>query len=161
MSSEYPEPPELRALPEAPRALLFALLDLSADVNTVGNAAARAIGINQTDLICLNLLFQRGPATAGELASAVGLTTGATTTVIDRLERAGYVRRTPAPDDRRKVLVTARPDATGEAFTLFDDLMASLAELTAGYRDDQVALLTEMLTDFRARLTRFAGDLKR
>lgn len=158
--SSYPEPPELRALGDEPRGLLFGLLDLSVDVNAVGNAAARAIGINQTDLICLNQLFQHGPASAGEVAATLGLTTGATTTVIDRLAKAGYVRRAADPDDRRKVLVEAVPEAAWTAFARFDGLMAALAEFTAGYTEEQLALLGGMLTGLRERLAAFTVELR-
>ena len=80
--------------------------------------------------------------------------------MIDRLERAGYVRRVPDPGDRRKVRVEAVPDAAWQAFRRFDGLMASLAEFTAGYSDEQVALLGEMLAGFRARLAAFTGELR-
>ena len=67
--------------------------------------AARRLGVNTTDLHCLNILESRGGLTAGELAREAGLTSGAVTGVVDRLERAGYARRTADPGDRRKVKV--------------------------------------------------------
>ena len=70
-----------------------------------GHASARACGLGATDLYALNILELTGPLTPGELGARAGLTTGPTTRLIDRLEQAGYVRRVPAPDDRRKVIV--------------------------------------------------------
>jgi len=61
--------------------------------------------VNRTDLHCLNIIENRGGLTAGELAAEAGLTTGAVTGVIDRLERVGYARRVPDPADRRRVKV--------------------------------------------------------
>src|SRR3970040_2178274 len=61
------------------------------------------VGLNSTDLECLDLLDMAGATTAGRLAQHAGLTTGAMTAVIDRLERAGVVRRLRDPEDRRWV----------------------------------------------------------
>jgi DNA-binding MarR family transcriptional regulator len=67
--------------------------------------AAEAVGLNPSDLGCLCLLLLHGPSPAGGLAELTGLTTGAVTGVIDRLERAGLARRVVDPGDRRKVIV--------------------------------------------------------
>lgn len=66
---------------------------------------AAKVGLNGTDLQCLHLLELRGSATPGDLARWSGLTTGGVTVVVDRLERAGYVKRRPNPRDRRSVIV--------------------------------------------------------
>jgi len=65
--------------------------------------AAERLGVSETDLRCLNIIENSGGLTAGELAGEAGLTAGAVTGVIDRLERAGYARRVPDPVDRRRV----------------------------------------------------------
>jgi DNA-binding MarR family transcriptional regulator len=67
--------------------------------------AARQLGVSDTDLRCLNIIENSGGLSAGELAVQSGLTTGAITGVLDRLERAGYARRTPDAVDRRRVSV--------------------------------------------------------
>jgi DNA-binding MarR family transcriptional regulator len=73
-------------------------------------AVADTLGVNRTDMRCIDVLEQEGPATAGRLAAATGLTTGAITTVIDRLESAGFARRVRDESDRRRVLVELSPD---------------------------------------------------
>jgi DNA-binding MarR family transcriptional regulator len=73
------------------------------------NVAASRLGINLNDLHCLNIIESRGGLTAGELATAAGLTTGAITGVVDRLERAGYARRVRDPGDRRKITLEVTP----------------------------------------------------
>src|SRR3954469_22481009 len=73
-------------------------------------AVADALGLNRTDMRCADVLDREGPVTAGRLAEATGLTSGAITTAIDRLERAGIARRRPDPGDRRRVLVEIEPD---------------------------------------------------
>ena len=75
------------------------------------DTVAKAVGLNPTDLQCANLLLLYGPMTPGELASLMGITVGgAVTGVVDRLERAGLVRRNREPTDRRRVVLTADVD---------------------------------------------------
>src|SRR5215216_6498033 len=68
-------------------------------------AIADHLGMNRTDMRCIDLIDQAGGMTAGELARAADLTTGAVTAVIDRLEKAGMARRVPDPLDRRRVRI--------------------------------------------------------
>ena len=70
-----------------------------------GQAIAKKVGVNSSDLECLDLILLNGPSTAGEIARRTGLTSGAVTGLIDRLERLGLVERTADANDRRKVLV--------------------------------------------------------
>src|SRR5215510_6975729 len=69
------------------------------------DAACAALGLNRTDLKCLSVIAQRGPVAVGEIGKAAGLTRGAMTTALDRIEQAGYARRLRHPNDRRGVLV--------------------------------------------------------
>ncbi|MFA4964201.1 MAG: MarR family transcriptional regulator [Thermoleophilia bacterium] len=93
----------------------FALIDeLSAELDELrragdqlDEAVALRFGLNRTDLRCLGILYRRGRVTAGELADESGLTPGAITTVLDRLERGGYANRVADPADRRRVLVVS------------------------------------------------------
>jgi DNA-binding MarR family transcriptional regulator len=73
--------------------------------NAFDALAAQRLGINETDLHCLNIIENSGGLTAGELAVQSGLTNGAITGVLDRLERAGFAQRVPDPGDRRRVYV--------------------------------------------------------
>ena len=160
MSSEYRESDAFRASAPQHRALVFALLDLGIEIDTEGQAAAALIGINQTDLICLNALFRQGAMTAGQLATTIGLTSGATTTAIDRLERAGYVRRKSDATDRRRVLVEASKQGAHQAFSLFDDLLERTAQLSASYSGDQLTLLLELLERFRGLIAEHTATLR-
>ena len=72
-------------------------------------AVADAVGLNRTDLRCVDVLHREGPLTAGRLAEQTGLSSGAMTTALDRLERAGYARRVRDSSDRRRVLVELTP----------------------------------------------------
>src|SRR5215470_1081850 len=83
-----------------------------ATVDAFDEATAQKFGVNRTDLRCLDLLMEElaGEATPGRLGTRLGLTTGSVTAMIDRLEKLGYVTRSPDPTDRRKVVV--RPTGT-------------------------------------------------
>jgi DNA-binding MarR family transcriptional regulator len=91
--------------------------------NAFDNLAAERLGVNETDLHCLNIIENSGGLTAGELAAQSGLTTGAVTGVIDRLERAGFACRVPDPADRRRV----RVDVTPEFYRCSERIWAPLA----------------------------------
>jgi DNA-binding MarR family transcriptional regulator len=98
---------------------------------------------------CLAVLGETGAVTAGELAAHTGLTTGGITRVVDRLERAGLVRRQPDPGDRRRVLVAPVPDRQGPIAALYRSVSLGWAELLADYDDDQLTLLLELFTRMR------------
>jgi DNA-binding MarR family transcriptional regulator len=87
--------------------------ELRRTADRLDEAVAAQNGLNRTDLRCLGILYRRGRVTAGELADESGLTPGAITTVLDRMERGGYANRVADPTDRRRVLVTST-DATRE-----------------------------------------------
>src|SRR5580658_4174877 len=99
-------------------------------MQVMSQAAADKIGINATDLNCLNILSFSGSMTAGELARATGLTTASITGVIDRLEQSGFVRRERDAGDRRRVLVrmeTAK--ALGTIAPVFGPMMGAWQRL--------------------------------
>jgi DNA-binding MarR family transcriptional regulator len=91
------------------------------------NLAAERLGVNRTDLHAINTIENSGGLTAGELAAATGLTTGAVTGVIDRLERAGYARRVPDPTDRRRVKVEVTPKFYSRADKIWGPMAADWA----------------------------------
>lgn len=107
---------------------------------------AQDIGLNVTDAECLDFLQEMGPSTAGALAKAARLTTGAITNVIDRLEKAGFVKRSPDPNDRRKVIVSFIPDKHTNAKIHYDALGKAVGELFAGYDAEQLKFLIEHTT---------------
>lgn len=112
------------------------------ETDALDQAAADYMGINRTDLRCLDILDRHGkPITAGMLADESGLTTGAVTTVIDRLERAVLARRLPDPSDRRRVLVAPTPEALRLGAELYGGLAEESRPLFDRYSDDELTLL--------------------
>jgi DNA-binding MarR family transcriptional regulator len=135
-------------------------------------AVADALGLNRTDMRCLDVLQRGGPLTAGQLAEAAGLTTGAMTVALDRLERAGYARRVRDDVDRRRVLVELTPGVLENAEPLYAEHMAAAERLYNRYNVEQIELLLEFVRhgrelneqqaarleqENRARSTRRAG----
>ena len=96
----------------------------------VDQAAADLLGVNRTDARCLDILDRLGRVTAGRLAEESGLTTGAVTAMIDRLERAGHVRRVRDEEDRRRVLVEVTPRTRRAAEKLYEPLSARWAAVS-------------------------------
>ena len=110
----------------------------------MGQAAADRIGINNTDLNCLNILSFSGHMTAGELAKATGLTTASITGVIDRLEEAGFVRRERDPHDRRRVVVRLSLDkAVSDVASVFAPMLRDWRDMARRYSDDELRLIVD------------------
>lgn len=111
-----------------------------------GHAGAKVCDMGVSDLYALNVLELSGAMTPGELGARTGLTTGPTTRLIDRLERAGYVRRVPSPDDRRKVIVepVGRPARLDEVLA---PARQKIGEIIGGYSPEE----REVLFDYFAR----------
>lgn len=107
---------------------------------------AERLGLNVTDHKCLGLLANTGPITAGRLSELTGLSTGAVTTVIDRLEKAGFVRRERDPKDRRRVIVRPLVEkGKREIGPIFESLQQSMNELCSRYQDKELELLIDFL----------------
>lgn len=108
------------------------------------NAVAGQLGMNLTDLECLDLLNLNGPVTAGRLAELTGLTTGAVTGLVDRLERVGYVRRERDPNDRRKVIVRVEVEEAGRKIgPLFAPMARAMDDVFAGYGVEEIKLILD------------------
>ncbi|GIH92316.1 MarR family winged helix-turn-helix transcriptional regulator [Planobispora siamensis] len=117
-------------------------------------AVADRLGLNLADFKCLTALSGMDAATAGDVAASTGLTTGAATRMIDRLERGGWVRREQDPGDRRKVIVRPVPERMAQIGPLFAGMSQAWAQALAEYDEDQIA----MMLDLFRRMRRVAGQ---
>jgi DNA-binding MarR family transcriptional regulator len=125
-------------------------LRLSGVTNDIADqVVADHLGLNRTDTRCLDIIERLEGVSAGRLAREAGLSTGAVTTVIDRLERAGYARRVADPNDRRRVLVELTPGARQLLRDLFAPLMDDTMRQLHGYTDEQVSLVRDFMRDHR------------
>jgi len=145
---------------DVPHRLTEELFELSMAIDLIGQATADVLGINQTDLICLELLVRRGPMGAGEVAQALGVTTAAVSAIASRLEAAGYARREMDPHDRRRVHLHASRSGAMQAFSLFNGLYQASHELAGGLRPREQALLLETLRRYRQLIAEHTADVK-
>ena len=125
-------------------------------------AIADRLGVHGTDFECLDVLDWTGPITAGELARHLGLTAGAVTGLIDRLEERGWVRRVRDPSDRRKVIVelAPRPGLDSEAAAMFGPLASEMGEVNASYDDEQLEAIVTWLQQANAAVQRSTERLR-
>ena len=118
-----------------------------------GQTVAIRFGLTESDVEALELLIDTGAATAGRLSELTGLTSGAVTRVIDRLEQAGYVRRVPDPADRRRVVVEVVPERIA-AFEATMDRVGDKGAVEIGhYSEAELAVINDFLTKM-AEITR-------
>ncbi|WP_116047828.1 MarR family winged helix-turn-helix transcriptional regulator [Amycolatopsis palatopharyngis] len=118
------------------------------------HSIAERLGLGPSDHKCLDLLLEHGVLTGSELAASTGLTSGAITGVVARLERAGYLRREPDPEDGRRQLLRPIPERMAEVAELFAGIRGAADELVAGF---DVAQL-ETVAEFLRRSIDFAGE---
>src|SRR6266545_4176728 len=112
------------------------------------HAVGEALGVNVTDMECLALIFFKGLATPSELARYTGLTSGATTAMLDRLEKAHLIERRPNPQDRRGTLIVLTNERTKEVGAMFASGREAIDRLTSSYSESEL----ESIADYFGRL---------
>src|SRR3569623_1735897 len=112
-----------------------------------GQTVANVAGIANSDLECMDILYLEGRVTAGRLAEVTGLTTGAITGVVDRLEKAGLVRRERDDADRRKVFIAVVPEAAQKIGQLYVPMQQAMEKVFATYSDEELRLLLRFATE--------------
>jgi DNA-binding MarR family transcriptional regulator len=110
-------------------------------------AVGRILGLNVTDMKGLDVITMKGSATPSQLAERTGLSSGATTAMIDRLEKAGLVERHPHPKDRRGTVLLLTKQAMQKLPLVFESLGNAMLVLISGYSQKELAILA----DFFAR----------
>src|SRR5581483_10144145 len=124
-------------------------------------ALAERLGLNLTDLFAGELLSRTGTLTAGELAQLIGLTTGAITGVIDRLEKTGYVRRENDPHDRRRVMVRAIPDAWAKTGApLYKNLNDKFVKIFEEYSDEELTTIADFMKQISQAYDQEAAEFR-
>lgn len=141
-------------------ALDWALRDLSTSAVVSATATAQQVGMGPNDLKCAELLVRKGSMTAGQLAEASGLTTGAITGVVDRLEKAGWARREPDAKDRRRVFIHPGPRDTQALAGLYDTYVAAMGELLSKYTLIELELILDFVRKLSAINYQVASEAK-
>jgi DNA-binding MarR family transcriptional regulator len=110
------------------------------------HAVGTVLGLNVTDMDCLGVLFFRGLATPTELSHYTGLSSGATTAMLDRLERSGMIERRPNPRDRRGTLIFIVPEAAERVAPLFASAREAQDALVASYSKEELGVLSDFFS---------------
>jgi DNA-binding MarR family transcriptional regulator len=127
----------------------MAIREAGAASDVFDEAVAARLGINRTDLLCLDLIEREQPMTAGDVARKSGLTTGAVTAVLDRLERRQLVRRTRDASDRRKVLVELVPEAAQVVLELYAPLGKNTETALRSLSDGELKRMRDFFVEGR------------
>lgn len=114
---------------------------LGTEVDRLDQAAADRFGLIRTDMRALDIISSSGPLAPTALAGRLGFTTGGVTSVLDRLERAGYVRRRIDPSDRRRQLIEATETAAAREREVFGGLIRATRRLLGTYSEDQLVTI--------------------
>ncbi len=107
-------------------------------------------GLRLTDMQCVNVLDLLGPSTPGKLAEYTGLTTGGVTVMLDRLERVGYVKRSPNPRDRRSILVSVNAKKLKQAHVYYDQIQRQTVALFSEFPEGELATVERFFARLNA-----------
>jgi DNA-binding MarR family transcriptional regulator len=127
-------------------AVVRALRRVNLQGTVFGQSVAIRLGLSDSDVEALETLVDTGASTAGRLAELMGLTTGAVTRLIDRLEQSGYVRRVPDPADRRRVIVEVVPEKVEAVQSMLASLGSAGSDEIGRYTEAQLELIGDFLT---------------
>ncbi len=133
---------------ELKKRALAAVRDYGVNLTLFRNAVSEWAGLNVTDMECLRLLFLKGTASPSELAKHTGLTSGATTAMLDRLENAGLIERRPNPDDRRGTLIAAAESSADKAASWFESARKAQDDLISSYSEDDLEIISDVFERF-------------
>jgi DNA-binding MarR family transcriptional regulator len=133
---------------ETIQAIIEKRREMSTETIMFHQNVADVLGLHITDHKCLDLIRQYGAMPAGRLAELTGLTTGAVTGIIDRLEKVGYVRRTNDPKDRRRTIIEPVRNKKWERKieAIFIPFHERMHKLLSSYSDSELAFLLDVLT---------------
>ena len=124
-------------------------------------AVAERLGLNPSDHKVADILaLAEGPLTAGRLAELTGLTTGAITGVLDRLENAGFAVREQDPADRRRIIVRLLPGRIPEVAQLFESIGARLTEVCTKYSAEELSLILDFMVTTADTVKASAEELR-
>lgn len=133
---------------ELKKRALMAVRDYGVHLTLFRNAMDGWAGLNTTDMECLRLLFQKGIATPSELSRHTGLTSGATTAMLDRLEKAGLIERRPNPNDRRGTLIAPTEASSQKVGSWFESARKAQEKLISSYSESELEIIADVFERF-------------
>lgn len=133
-----------RSRRELSETMMVSLQRVHGQAVVLSQIIADKVGLSPSDLECLGFLAHEGPVTAGRLGELTGLTSGAVTRMIDRLEAGRYVHRRADPDDRRRVMVELVPARAKELEPFYGPMGHGSDEWLAQYSEKELALFIDL-----------------
>lgn len=127
---------------------LAAVRDYGVQLTLFRNAMDEWAGLNATDMECLRILFHEGVSTPSKLSRHIGLTSGATTAMLDRLEKAGLIERRPNPADRRGTLIVPAQSSVEKMASWFESARKAQAELIAQFSENELEFIADVFERF-------------
>ena len=144
---------------ELDRAVRQSLRDLAVQLSLLTHQIGGRLDLKGTDLDCLDLIDRYGPIGPGALARRTGLHPATMTGIIDRLERGGWITRERDPDDRRAITVQLVRTRGREILRLFGGMNIALTQISAGYTDDELAVIADFVRRTAEAATEAAAEL--
>jgi DNA-binding MarR family transcriptional regulator len=142
-------------------ALVQQIRHFIAGVILYNQRVAEQVGMNPTDMQCIHLIDLMGPLTPGKLAEYTGLTTGGVTVVLDRLEKAGHIRREPNPVDRRSVVVHLQPTTVQGMAEHYASINRQMDAFLSAYPERKLETVLEFFTRINTMRTQPAEHTPR
>jgi len=125
-------------------------------------AIAGKLGLNSTDHKCLDVILKNQPLTAGQLSALTGLTTGAVTGILNRLEQAGYVSRVQDPQDKRRVVICIDQEKVSKDIVpLFESFRKDLDQLLSRYDDAELENILDFIRQCNVLLKDFTKKMNK
>ena len=127
---------------------LAAVREYGVHLTLFRNAVSEWAGVNVTDMECLRLLFLKGAASPSEISRHTGLTSGATTAMLDRLEKAGLIERRPNPNDRRGTLIAPEKSSSEKIASWFESAREAQDEMISSYSESELEIIADVFERF-------------
>ncbi len=134
---------------------------LGREMGAMSRAVSRSMGLHHTQLRALEQLLRREEVSPGDLSRTLGLSTGATTALVDNLEAMGHLRRVRRPGDRRRVVLEITDTAKRESESAFRPLGARFREMTDAYSEEELRVLDRFLGDLRDAIREYGAEVGR
>lgn len=141
--------------------VLNAVREYGVELSHFRNAMSEWAGLNPSDMECLRYLFANRVSTPTELARFTGLTSGAATAMLDRLEKGGWIERKPNPEDRRGTLIVPAQNAQERMAGWFESARKAQEDLVAGYSEQELVIIADVFERFSQLWQQERGKIQR
>jgi len=140
---------------------LMAIRDYNVSIQLFRNTIVEKLGVNIADWECLGLLLQKGVSTPTELSKHTGLTSGATTAMLDRLEKSGVIERRRNPEDRRGTLIVIIKEKAAELGGLLSSARSAQDQFLSNYTEKELEFLADFVSKLGKVIDQERGEMQK